>query len=196
MPRAVCAQCFFLKQNCVCHFIPNVHTDLKVIVFQSLQEAKHPKNTVRLLRLAMPSIQVIPVVSQEDILRELNLLDLTKWCLIYPCDQSTPIEIETKQSLDNYEGILLIDATWRKAFSMYHTCQQFEKMATKHFLSPPKGNYFIRKTSKENALSTFEACVYTLECIEKLDLSALKVFFSQVQQWQWRRNPYISQITR
>lgn len=196
MPRAVCTKCEYLKQNCVCHLIPNVHTDLKVMVFQSAKEAKHSKNTVRLLRLALPSTQVVQVVSVEDILRELNLLDLTKWCLIYPCDNSTPIEIESETDLANYEGILLIDATWRKAFSMYHTCQRFEKIATKHFLSAPEGNYFIRKTSKENALSTFEACVYTLECIEKSDFSAMRFFFSKALQWQWRKNPYISQITR
>lgn len=196
MPRDVCAQCEYLELNCVCHFVPNIHTALKVIVFQSAQEAKHSKNTVKLLRLALPSIQVIQVASEDDILKKLNALDLSKWCLIYPSDHSTPIEIESENDLNNYEGIMLIDATWRKAFSLYRTCRQFEKIATKHFLSPPEGNYFIRKTSKERALSTFEACVYTLERIEQSDLSVMRVFFSQVQQWQWRQSPHISQITR
>ncbi len=188
----MCEKCQYLMQNCVCALLPsNIDTDLEIIIFQSPNEAMHPKNSVKLLKLALPSIKVVPVISVNDILNALENLDLSKWCLIYPSDQAEPIEKMSLKERNAIEGVILIDATWRKAFALYHSYQDFLTVPTKSFLTPPKGEYSIRKTSKENALSTFEACVYTLESIERVDLSKVKTFFMQAQQWQWRKAPYM-----
>ncbi|MFT2111921.1 DTW domain-containing protein [Marinomonas sp. 2405UD68-3] len=191
MPRRICETCNYLIQSCVCDLIPSVQTALNVIIFQDPNEANHSKNSVKLLKLALPPIRVVSVKTIDDILDVLKPLDLTKWCLIYPSEYSKAIEEMTPIEQKHIEGVILIDATWRKAFAMYHSCQEFLRVPTKRFLTPPKGRYLIRKTYKENALSTFEACVYTLECVEKVDLSIMKTFFIQAQRWQWRKMPHI-----
>lgn len=178
----------------MCDLIPNVHTNLRIIVFQNAKEALHPKNSVRLLKLAFSRVEVVVVTSEVDVVTKLRQLDLSKWCLIYPCDHSMPLETMSENERETLEGFILIDATWRKAFAMYHTSEVFGRISTKHFLSPPNGNYVIRKTSKEKALSTFEACVYTLECLELSDLSSMRRFFLQAQTLQWRKMPSVSQM--
>ena len=123
--RAVCAHCQFVQQQCVCTFIEKyglgadffagLNLPLRVLVLQEKREAKHAKNTVRLLKLAIPEVQIIEVDVEEDLNTSLSSLKAHSTGVLFPSEQATSIETLSTSELGAIETLVLIDATWRRA---------------------------------------------------------------------------------
>lgn len=186
--RPVCEQCGFLLQQCVCQWIPTLVTGLKVIVIQDPKEAKHAKNTVTLLRLALPAVECLSC-DTVDLEKKLSALPLERWRLVFPNERSSPIEQIARREAEAIEGVILIDATWRKAKRLFLSTPLFHNMASIHFVNPPQGEYSIRKSPSLLALSTLEACGYTLEQLTGHDMQPLRDFMVSAQAYQWRQQP-------
>ncbi|WP_426357041.1 tRNA-uridine aminocarboxypropyltransferase [Pseudocolwellia sp. HL-MZ19] len=79
-----------------------------------------------------------------------------------------------KQNSENTENnnarspkcIILIDGTWKKSYKMYMLNEALHHIP--HLTLPDhiQGDYRIRKTQKEQALSSLEACTYALLLLE------------------------------
>lgn len=184
----MCDQCGFLLRQCVCQWIPKLALTLKVIVIQDPKEAKHAKNTVSLLRLALPAVECLSCES-ADLEKRLSALPLERWRLVFPNERSEPIEQIARREAEEIEGVILIDATWRKAKRLFLSTPLFRNMASVHFANPPQGEYSIRKSPSLQALSTLEACGYTLEQLTGRDMQPLRDFMVSAQAYQWRQQP-------
>lgn len=183
--RKTCSGCGFLQRQCVCAWIPKLDTSLKIIVVQDPKEAKHAKNTVALLRLALPSVKCISVSQIDD----LATLTPSQWRLVFPSETADLLEqLDTQQKAD-IEGVILLDATWRKAKKWMFTEQSLQGFSCVSFAQAPAGAYAIRKAPNDRALSTLEACAYCIEQLRGTDMQPLRGFMQEAQAWQWRQQP-------
>ncbi|MBJ7538472.1 tRNA-uridine aminocarboxypropyltransferase [Marinomonas transparens] len=187
--RAYCEVCGFLVVQCVCRWLSPISTSIQILVIQEAKEAKHAKNTVSLLRLALPQVTCIDSDDKEKLLSTLSELDYSKWRLVYPCEGAVDIETLDHESSSRLEGIILLDGTWRKAKKLYLTDPLLHKFNAVKFAMPPACQYDIRKSPNGQALSTLEACAYAVEQITGQSMQALRDFMVSSQRWQWRKRP-------
>ncbi|ETX09867.1 hypothetical protein MUS1_05245 [Marinomonas ushuaiensis DSM 15871] len=187
--RARCDDCCFLAEQCVCQWVPKLKTALKMLVLQDPKEAKHAKNTVSLLCLGLPSVQCVSIDDRSQLEGVLSQLDQNKWRLVFPINDAIPIESMNRMAASQMEGVILLDATWRKAKKMYLTESLLQRFDAITFLHPPVGRYAIRKSPNDLSVSTLEACAYAIEQITLENMQPLRDFMNEAQEWQWRKQP-------
>lgn len=188
MPRPVCGACGCLVQQCVCDLIPSFDCDFPVLVLQHEKERHHAKNTVKWLKLVMPSVEVLSVEDDEDLSGKLKPYPPERWGVLFPNDAAIPVEHVTSWS-STPQGLIVLDATWRKALRMYLSSALLQSYPSYCFQAAPASRYDIRKVSGEQALSTLEAIAYTLSNWMSQDTSAMTSFMYQAQERLWRARP-------
>lgn len=187
--RVHCDGCHFLQGQCVCGWIPSVTTRLSILVLQDPKEAQHAKNTVALLTLCLPSVECVALTSVDALCDALKERDPQKWRLVFPSDQAVALESMMPNKLTEIEGLIFIDATWRKAKKLYFSEPLLQAFEAVCFSSAPKSVYAIRKSPSAHFLSTLEACAYAVEQVSGEDMASLRAFMVSAQEWQWRRQP-------
>ncbi|WP_111638542.1 tRNA-uridine aminocarboxypropyltransferase [Marinomonas shanghaiensis] len=187
--RTRCGRCDFLVNQCVCPWIPELATRLNVLILQDPKEAQHAKNTVSLLLLGLPSVECVSTANQAILHEVLKQKDPAKWRLVFPADSAVCIESLGTELAAEIEGIILLDATWRKAKKLYFTEPLLRTFGAVCFSHPPEGQYSIRKSPNVQSLSTLEACAYAIEQIAGENMQPLRVFMVAAQEWQWRQQP-------
>lgn len=160
-----------------------------MIVLQDPKEAQHAKNTVPLLSLGLASAQCVSTQNTDNIRSILSRLDRREWLLVFPCEASAPIESLSSVEKASIKGIILLDATWRKAKKMYLLEPLLQGFSAVHFLQAPEGEYAIRKSPNSSSLSTLEACAYSVEVMTGENMQPLRDFMIKAQEWQWRQQP-------
>lgn len=187
MSRQTCSKCQRPIKGCFCRLVSPVHNDVHVVVLQHPTEVGHSKGTLGLLSLSLSNCQVI-VGENFNENAELNEL-LNKYSghigVLYPSEISKEIT-ENEVDEPDLRCIILLDATWKKAFKMYSLSTVLQTIPHYHLPDGIIGQYHIRKTTKNNALSTLEACCYSLATIEKnqIKYQALLKSFVQFNQFQ------------
>ena len=177
MSRLCCARCNRPLKACICQFIIAVDNDVHVVVLLHPKEVNQAKGTLPLL---VNSLTNCTVIEGENFSDNKMLIDLLSHygdnvALLYPSDRAlllkavgdTPMgNDQPYNKISKVKCIVLLDATWKKAYRMYQLSTNLHQL--KHFALPENlvGQYTIRKTKKEYALSTLEACCYALEIIE------------------------------
>ena len=175
--------------QCVCQWVNKLTSTLEVIILQDPKEAKHAKNTVTLLNLGLSNVRCISIQSMDDVRSLLMSLDRNEWKLVFPCEKSMAIEALDHSQRSSVKGIILLDATWRKAKKLYLLEPLLQRFPTVHFSEAPEGEYVIRKSPDSYTLSTLEACAYSIEEITGEDMQPLREFMIKAQEWQWRKQP-------
>ncbi|QUX98165.1 DTW domain-containing protein [Marinomonas sp. CT5] len=187
--RTRCGDCLFLTEQCVCKWVPKLSTRLRILILQDPKEAQHAKNTVSLLSLGLPTVECISIANSALLHEVLAQLDPNKWRLVFPIEGAAAIESIDKEAAVHIEGLILLDATWRKAKKLYFTESLLHAFDTVCFSQPPLGQYSIRKSPNEVSLSTLEACAYAIEQVAGEDMQPLREFMVAAQEWQWRKQP-------
>jgi len=187
--RACCCDCGFLVAQCVCEWIPRLSTRLNILILQDPKEAKHAKNTVSLLCLGLTSVECISTANVDVLRRIILQKDPAKWRLVFPCEKAVAIESIEAEDASKVEGLILLDATWRKAKKMYLTEPLLHTFGAVCFSQPPMGQYRIRKSPSNLSLSTLEACAYSIEQMTGENMHPLREFMVAAQEWQWRKQP-------
>jgi len=142
------------------------------VVLQHPREVKQTKGTVALLSQSLHSCEVFV---GEDFSERQDFLNVikkyhNKVILLYPSENAQVISDDFNQngvkSLADIECIILLDGTWKKAYRLFMVNPILQEIAHGILPSDIIGNYQIRKTKKQGALSTLEACCYGLSLIE------------------------------
>ena len=189
MSRALCQQCQRPINACICAFAVNINNDIPVIVLQHPNEVSQSKGTVSLLKQSLKQCEVIVGENFDDSTTFLQRLKQYEGniALLYPSEQAITLEYcsQTMQKIlqdcDNefnievtsekakrhdIECIIILDGTWKKAYRMFMLNACLQKI--KHIVLPTgiASLYQIRKTKKDNALSSLEACCHALARLE------------------------------
>lgn len=141
-----------------------------VVVLQHPSEVKQSKGTLGLLA---QSLSRCVVLVGEDFSQHAQLAQIirdfgNRVSLLYPSEQANIIQAanDTDQVLQNH-CIILLDATWKKAYRMFNLSSVLHQIPHISLPEGITGQYLIRKTRRNNALSTLEACCYALGIIEQ-----------------------------
>lgn len=178
--RAYCHQCHYPAKVCVCDAIETQSSPYHIIILQHPNEAKHAKNTGRLVKLILPETTILTGESEQDFeeLKQQVLLAPQGYHVFYPSNKSQGLESVEYSTLPAPEKTLIfIDATWRKALKMWHQNPWLQSCHQWHFSDTLIGHYAIRKTSVENGVSTLEAVAYALnQCCDHDEQPLLTLF--------------------
>lgn len=189
MSRALCHQCQRPKNACICAFAININNNIPVIVLQHPNEVSQSKGTVSLLTQSLKQCEVIVGENFDDSTTLLQRLKQYEGniALLYPSEHATTLEYSsqaqqklmqdydtdfnteiTSEKANNHDiqCIIILDGTWKKAYRMFMLNACLHKI--KHIVLPTgiASLYQIRKTKKDNALSSLEACCHALARIE------------------------------
>lgn len=171
MSRLLCTTCQRPNIACICQFVSAINNDILVVILLHPKEVNQTKGTLPLLASSLSNLLVIEGenFSGNEQLNEILIKYKQRVALLYPSDDAVVVSDfssnSKKQSVD-YKCLILLDATWKKAYRMYMLSKNLHLID--HIALPDNliGQYEIRKTNKTNALSTLEACCYALEILE------------------------------
>ncbi|MDG1751882.1 MAG: DTW domain-containing protein [Thalassotalea sp.] len=169
MSRPYCNLCQRPQVSCICHLICPTKNDIHVVILQHPSEEKQSKGTVKLLSQSLASCQVL---IGEDFTHHEVLLDILKQyknhiALLYPSEQAKVIKnISDSAEEGKLKCIILLDGTWKKAYRIYMMNFMLQEIPHRILPDDIMGQYHIRKTQKQGALSTLEACCYGLATME------------------------------
>ncbi|MFT5756286.1 MAG: DTW domain-containing protein YfiP [Alteromonadaceae bacterium] len=167
MARDYCGECQRPLPTCICTFISNIDNDIHVIVLQHPLEVKQAKGTVTMLA---KSLNKCSVFIGEDFTENIELHQLLNLYqqhtfLLYPSEQANVIGTYNK---GNEQGkcLILLDGTWKKAYRMFMLNTFLHEFPHLSLPLGIEGGYQIRKTTKNGALSSLEACSHALMLLE------------------------------
>lgn len=179
MSRTLCPQCHRPEKACICAFAVRTENQTHVIVLQHPTEVKQSKGTVALLHQSLLACEVIVGESFNDNERLHTLLSHygEQIALLYPSKNASLVDFNSKNITDvdasesitganTIKCIIILDGTWKKAYRMFMLNPFLHHM--KHLVLPTgiASLYNIRKTKKDNALSSLEACCHALARLE------------------------------
>lgn len=141
----------------------SVSTEL--IVLQDPSEVTHAKNSVRLMALVIPEIQIYVGETPDDFKSLRHYLEGCKKpiYLVYPSDVSSDV---VGTQFDKQVVLLFLDGTWRKAYKLLQLNPWLQNYPALHLDLESASNYKIRKASRADSLSTLEAAAMMLKSIE------------------------------
>lgn len=169
MSRPYCNVCQRPQVSCICHLIHPTKNDIHVVILQHPSEVKQSKGTVTLLSQSLSSCQVIIA---EDVSQHQEFLAVLAQyqghiALLYPSEKAEMIVKNSEVKADEIiKCIILLDGTWKKAFRIYMINEVLHHLPHRILPENIHGQYQIRKTKKQGALSSLEACCYGLALME------------------------------
>lgn len=161
MPESAgfCTQCKAPKSRCICRFAVTVKNTLPVFVLQHSNERKHAKGTGRLLGQSLEQCNIIVGNTFHSALDDILIRYSPTLVFPKPSNQSDTASANSDESKERC--LILIDATWKKALSIYFNHSQLHALPI-HTLGEYKNNYHHRKSPSPKHLSTLEACCFAL----------------------------------
>jgi len=145
----------------------------EIIVLQDPSEVGHAKNSVHLMQLVIPEVQVYIGENEADFSALKTYLSASSKpvYLVYPSEHSQ----QANSTLIGQDVILLLlDGTWKKAYKLMKLNPWLQAFPALHLNLDSASNYTIRKASRSDSLSTLEASAMMLKVIEPAnDTSAL-----------------------
>ncbi|MBA6293940.1 DTW domain-containing protein [Colwellia sp. MB3u-70] len=180
MSRVLCQQCQRPEKACICAFTVAIDNHIPVIVLQHPSEVKQSKGTVSLLKQSLTNCEVIvgETFADSDILRQRLIQYADNIVLLYPSKQALTLNFPTltisgnnqsegiERKLSEIKCIIILDGTWKKAYRMFMSNSCLHNI--NHIVLPQgiASLYEIRKTKKDHALSSLEACCHALARLE------------------------------
>lgn len=162
--RSTCSACFRPVSLCLCRLIPRVANRTGILVLQHLRERFHPFGSARMLVAALERGRLEVVLGRPDrsLFHPMELPANTG--LLYP--HADARELGDLLAADRPDHLVLLDGTWSHAKRLYDDNPWL--WALPHFaVTPDSGSrYLVRREPKEHCLSTLEAAVEALQCLE------------------------------
>lgn len=196
--RRLCPVCTRPLATCLCDLVRPVALSTQVLVLQHPQELRQVKNSVGLLRLCLPSCEVVVGERFADApLRALLQRDGRLPVLLYPDVAAAPARqcVDAASLSATTTRLVVIDATWRKSLRLLLEHPLVAALPRLSLARPAPTRYrAIRAARRPDQVSTLEATVEALSQIEHAaDALApvLQAFdhFVQRQQARQARRP-------
>ncbi|WP_435237155.1 tRNA-uridine aminocarboxypropyltransferase [Psychromonas sp. PT13] len=162
--RAICHACLKALPACICKTIKSIDNQHFIHILQDPSEEKKAIGTARILDLSLTRVQ-ITVGECFDA----SLFDLDNCFLVFPDPTAIPAsEFVDKENItiNKRSQFILLDGSWKKAFKLL-MCNPFLQSLPKVMINVEgKSTYRIRKSPRDDGLSTVEAGYYLLSQLE------------------------------
>lgn len=190
-----CEQCGKAKKACICRWIQVIDAKTELWILQHPSELNRAIGTARILTLSLPTARlwVGEDFSQHDELNALLAESGREVWLVYPGEDSVPISrlASTRPAKGVIRTLILLDGTWKKAYKMWQLSTNLHHLPTVNLDNVESGNYRIRKSPKEQGVSTVEAGYLALTALEGQSetFAPLLDVFNQMIDFQIRQMP-------
>lgn len=179
--RKICSSCERPIKTCLCDVITHLSCNYQLIILQDPTEAKHALSSVPILARSIAGARLVigesfdPIGLLGDDWKENSLL-------VFPSDKS----LTNGQAIQgNYKHLILLDGTWRKVARLMHLNPWLIELPCIAINSTNESEYQIRKSPREDGLSTIEAAVHVLNSLQPdKDFSPILDAFRQMIQYQ------------
>jgi len=181
--RRYCPCCAYPARTCLCDAINETRYQTRVVILQHPDEARHAKNTARLIGLVNPETELVIGESAEDFARiRAHYADDSRAVVLYPAPESTALG-KTADSAP-VETIIIIDGTWRKAKKIWLTNEWLQSMRVCHLNDLNESAYNIRSSRVTGGMASIEAVAHALALLEDTSTEPLWTAFMAMQE-QW-----------
>ncbi len=179
--RKLCHHCERPIKTCLCDVMTCLDCDYELVILQDPKEAKHALSSAPILAKSIIGARLIigDTFNPEEVLGD-------DWqgnsLLVFPHTESLSSEYALKQT---FKYLLLLDGTWRKVARMMHTNPWLTELPCIAIESSNGSEYQIRKSPREDGLSTIEAAVHTLNALHPhTDFSDILTAFRKMITYQ------------
>jgi DTW domain-containing protein YfiP len=152
-----------------------------VIILQDPKEAKHALSSAPILAKSIIGARLIigEVFQPEAFLGDNWLADSL---LVFP----GKVALSTAQVENNeIKNLILLDGTWRKVSRLIHLNPWLDQLPRIAINSSNSSQYKIRKSPREDGLSTIEAAVHVLNDLHpKQDFTTILSAFNKMIEFQ------------
>jgi len=161
--RAMCPRCERPETVCLCDAMVQVNSPVEVIIWQDPTEARHKLSTAPLLHKSLPGSRLLVAdeLTPEQVFGSDNLVGCA---LLYPLDQGEVVTAEHKAEV---QKLLILDGTWRKVRRLIHLNPWLNQLPYVALNPEYQSQYRIRKSPREDGLSTIEAGVAALSWLDQ-----------------------------
>ncbi|WP_087016476.1 tRNA-uridine aminocarboxypropyltransferase [Thaumasiovibrio subtropicus] len=191
--RQTCQRCGKAEKACICQWIQSVDTKTELLVLQHPSEVNRAIGTARILDLSLDNCQLIVgenFTDNERLNQALRRSDI-QWFVLYPGESAKPASALLADVAEKPIGFILLDGTWKKAFKIWQLSTNLHALPTCLLDNADEGQYQIRKSSKQQGVSTVEAGYFALKAMEPDNqaLDSLLVPFEKMIAFQIAQMP-------
>lgn len=161
MKRTSCSRCLRPSAVCYCHTLRHINNFWPVSILQHPREVKHAIGTARIAELSLGACRL--QVGERFTLAE-AAIDPLQSVLIYPGGDAGSLG---SLSCSVPQTLIFLDASWRKSHRMLMESPQLQALPKIGLQPKGKSRYRIRKSKYAQSLSTLEAIVLALSCLEQ-----------------------------
>ncbi|TEW46005.1 tRNA-uridine aminocarboxypropyltransferase [Psychromonas algicola] len=185
--RPFCQQCNKALSACICGFIQPLENQYFLYVLQDPSEQNKAIGTARILGLSLSQVKVTvgDHFNQSD-------FDLDNTFLVFPDEQAESIdELRSKQKINRGSQFIILDGSWKKAYKLLMSNPFLQALPKVMINVSDKSEYRIRKSPREDGLSTVEAGYYLLSELENNNDKFLPLLdvFNKMIDFQIKRMP-------
>jgi DTW domain-containing protein len=164
MVRTRCYECHRPAELCFCERIPFVQNRTSVVILQHRRERLHPFNSARILAKSLANVQVL-----ADHIHRLRVafdqlkLDASVG-LLYPGPHARLLNTLPRSEIPRQ--LVILDGTWHHTKTLYREIPKLQTLP-QYSLEPAEPScYTIRREPQHDYISTLEAVVAALRCLE------------------------------
>jgi DTW domain-containing protein YfiP len=199
-PRLDCRRCGRPRIACYCAHVTSIPTRTRVVVLQHPRERHKAIGTARIAAACLPSAEILVGFEFEQDARARALLadPAAPAVLLYPSPEARDLKLDPPREPVT---LVVIDGTWSQARSLLRKNPWLEDLPKVAFAPEKPSEYRIRREPREDYVSTLEAMVYALGCLEEGDPARFQAlmapframvdvqvaFASRVGEPRWRR---------
>ncbi|KPU83759.1 hypothetical protein JI57_00475 [Psychromonas sp. PRT-SC03] len=161
--RVRCATCLKALSACICSTIKKLDNQYFLHILQDPSEEKKAIGTAKILSLSLMRVKI----STAHYFKEQDF-DLHNCFLIFPGENTISAQkLSLEYKLDKNSQFILLDGSWKKAYKLLMNKPFLQKLPRVSFSVTQKSTYRIRKSPREDGLSSVEAGYYLLSQLEQ-----------------------------
>lgn len=162
--RTRCYGCHRPIDRCFCDRIPLIDNKTEIVILQHIRERFHPFNTARIVRRALSHSRLLVdhSVRLADSLSQLTIS--TGAGLLYPGPGSVLLSDLPNEKRPNQ--LVILDGTWHHTKTLIRDIPQLQQLPRYRLAPTQPSRYRIRREPNVQFISTLEATVAALLCLE------------------------------
>lgn len=176
--RISCNRCERPVKTCLCDVMTCLSCNYQVVILQDPKEAKHALSSAPILAKSISDARLIigEIFNPVELFGN-NWLD--ECLLVFPSDKNLSSN-QVKSS--SFKYLIFLDGTWRKVSRLIHLNPWLQELPCFAIQPEEASKYVIRKSPREDGLSTIEAAVSILNTLhnDKNFSPILQAFYKMI----------------
>lgn len=185
--RAFCERCNKALAACICESIQDIDNRYFLHILQDPSEQNKAIGTARIVELSLARVKL----SVGEVFDPLDF-DLENSFLLFPDEKAQDLDrLQEIQQINSDSQFIILDGSWKKAYKLLMLNPFLQALPKISITVDEKTQYRIRKSPRQDGLSTVEAAYYLLSNLEEnyTKFTPMLDVFNQMIDYQISRMP-------